>query len=196
MRKDVEIALQRLEGFEEPSASLEQYETPAPLASRLLHLAWSRGDLDGWVLDLGCGTGVLGVGAALYGARVVGVDVDSDALRTARHNAESAGVGEKTDWVRGDVGSVPVRQVDTVVMNPPFGAQKRGADRPFLRTAESVADTVYTVHNQGSRSFVESFVEGEITDAFEARIVLPHRFEFHDEEAREITVEIYRLSST
>lgn len=187
------MKLQGLEGFENPAARLEQYVTPAALASDLLHLAWSHGDLKGRVLDLGCGTGVLGIGAALYGARVVGVDVDTEALRLARSNAAAAGVADGTDWVHGDVRALPVRRVETVVMNPPFGAQRSGADRPFLRAAESVADTVYTVHNEGSLEFVESFVEGEVTDAFETTIDLQRSFEFHEEEEREIVVEVYRI---
>lgn len=187
------MALQSLRGFDDPVARLEQYETPATLASDLLHLAWSHGDIEGWVLDMGCGTGVLGIGAALYGAGVVGVDLDADALRTAQSNAAAAGVSEKTDWVRGDVSSLPVASVDTVVMNPPFGAQKRGADRPFLRAAERVAETAYTVHNEGSLEFVESFVDGDVTDGFETQVTLPRSFGFHEEDEKEITVEVYRI---
>ena len=193
MRKDVEMKLQGLEGFEKPEASLEQYETPAVLASDLLHLAWSHGDLEGRVLDLGCGTGILGIGAAVYGASVVGVDIDGDALEIARNNAAKSDVSEATDWIRGDMNAVPVRHAETVVMNPPFGAQNRGADRPFLRAAENVADVIYTVHNQGSLNFVESFVDGEVTDAFGTTIELPRSFEFHDEEKSEIAVEVYRI---
>ena len=193
MRKDVEMKLQGLEGFEKPEASLEQYETPAVLASDLLHLAWSHGDLEGRVLDLGCGTGILGIGAAVYGASVVGVDIDGDALEIARNNAAKSDVSEATDWIRGDMNAVPVRHAETVVMNPPFGAQNRGADRPFLRAAEEVADVIYTVHNQGSLNFVESFVDGEVTDAFGTTIELPRSFEFHDEEKSEIAVEVYRI---
>ena len=193
MRKDVEMKLQGLEGFEKPEASLEQYETPAVLASDLLHLAWSHGDLEGRVLDLGCGTGILGIGAAVYGASVVGVDIDGDALEIARNNAAKSDVSEATDWIRGDMNAVPVRHAETVVMNPPFGAQNRGADRPFLRAAENVADVIYTVHNQGSLEFVESFVDGEVTDAFETTVELPRSFEFHEEEKSEIVVEVYRI---
>ena len=40
-----------------------------------------------WVVDMGCGTGVLGIVAALQGARVVGTDVDPAALELARDNA-------------------------------------------------------------------------------------------------------------
>lgn len=194
MRNEVEMALEALEGFENPDPSLEQYATPAGLASDLLQFAWSNGDLNGVVLDLGCGTGVLGVGAALYGARVVGVDADGGALRTALSNAERAGVKESTDWVRGDATSPPVGRVDTVVMNPPFGAQNEGADRPFLRAAERVADTAYTVHNAGSLDFVEAFIDGDITDAFETTVALPRSFGFHEEDEHEIRVEVYRIS--
>jgi putative methylase len=193
MRNRVEMELQALDGFRSPDASLEQYETPATLASRLLHFAWGNGDLDGFVLDLGCGTGVLGIGAALYGAEVVGVDTDASVLYHARENAATAGVSSATDWVRGDVSCLPVARADTVVMNPPFGAQNEGADRPFLRAAECVADVAYTVHNEGSLGFVESFVDGEVTDAFGATVEVPHTFGFHDEEEREIGVELYRL---
>ncbi len=34
--KHLEMALQRLDGFPHPRAALEQYQTPAPLAARLL----------------------------------------------------------------------------------------------------------------------------------------------------------------
>lgn len=42
------------------------------------------------VLDVGCGTGVLSIAAALLGAgEVTGVDVDADAVRTTRSNARA-----------------------------------------------------------------------------------------------------------
>lgn len=194
MRRQVEMALQRLAGFENPVARLEQYETPPGLASDILQFAWGNGDLDGRVLDLGCGTGVLGVGAALYGARVVGVDVDGGALRVGRENAATTGVSDRIDWVQGEVSDLPVARVETVVMNPPFGAQNEGADRVFLRAAATVADVAYTIHNAGSLGFVEAFVDdGEVTDAFGASLVVPRRFEFHEEDEREIDVEVYRI---
>ena len=34
--KNLEMMLQRLGGFQKPRAALEQYQTPAPLAARLL----------------------------------------------------------------------------------------------------------------------------------------------------------------
>jgi putative methylase len=195
MRRQVEMALQGLAGFEDPDAALEQYETTASVASDLLQFAWGNGDLDGRVLDLGCGTGVLGIGAALYGARVTGFDIDAGALGVARRNVASAGVSDRVDWVRGDVSHLPFTRADTVIMNPPFGAQDEGADRAFLRAAGDIADVAYTVHNAGSLAFVESFVgeSGEVTDAFRTELVLPRRFGFHEEAEREIEVEVYRI---
>ena len=62
--KQLEMTLQRLAGFSRPRAALEQYQTPAPLAARLLYHALMKGDIGGKsVCDLGSGTGVLAIGA-------------------------------------------------------------------------------------------------------------------------------------
>jgi ribosomal protein L11 methyltransferase len=48
------------------------------------------------VLDYGCGSGILAIGALLLGARsAIGVDLDPQALLAARQNAASNGVGER-----------------------------------------------------------------------------------------------------
>jgi len=66
--KQLEMILQRVGGFPRPQAALEQYQTPAPLAARLLYHALMKGDIEGkQVCDLGCGTGILAIGAALLG---------------------------------------------------------------------------------------------------------------------------------
>lgn len=48
------------------------------------------------VLDLGCGSGILAVAAAVLGARrVIAVDIDPDSLRCTRANAHANGVADK-----------------------------------------------------------------------------------------------------
>jgi ribosomal protein L11 methyltransferase len=54
------------------------------------------------LLDLGCGTGILGLAAAALGVpRVVGVDLARDAALVTRENARANGVSEKILVVQG-----------------------------------------------------------------------------------------------
>jgi putative methylase len=189
-------------GFEEPRPGLEQYHTPAELAAHIIHVADLQGDIDGrTVVDLGSGTGMLSLGAALRGPeRVVGVELDPAALRTARENERRVGTRTDVEWVRGDATDPPLRRRPdtTVLMNPPFGAQRGNehADREFLETAARLAEVSYSVHNEGSEAFVEAFAAdhgGEVTHAFRADLELPHQFEFHDESSRVLEAEVFRI---
>lgn len=62
--------LQDVETFEEPNYHLEQYKTSADVAAHIVYtMETAFGDVAGkHVADLGCGTGILGIGAALMGA--------------------------------------------------------------------------------------------------------------------------------
>jgi putative methylase len=193
--------LAALDGFAEPRADLEQYATPADLAAHVVHRAALHGDLQGrTVVDLGAGTGLLAVGAAARGPeRVIGLEVDAAALATATENERRLDPATPVDWVRADATRPPLGVGDaTVLTNPPFGAQdgNEGADRAFLATAADVAAVSYSIHNAGSRSFVESFVGdvgGEVTHAFEASFAVDRQFAFHTADRRELAVEVYRV---
>lgn len=194
----LEMALQRLSGFSSPKPALEQYATPAGVAARLLfHAAGEGAVLDRRVLDLGCGTGVLACGAALLGAAsVAGFDCDRGALGTARQNARFLDV--EVALICGEVGPAdPLRpdSFDTVVMNPPFGAQQRHADRPFIDCALAAAPRVYGIFNAGSRPFVERYIEGraEITAAVGGAFTIPRTFSFHRRDRVDIPVEILKI---
>jgi putative methylase len=192
-------------GFDSPRVELEQYPTPPDLAAHVVHVADLNGDVEGrTVLDLGTGTGMFALGAALRGPRrVVGVEVDRDALATARENRRRVGTRTEIHWIQADATRLPLRFDDgervTVLMNPPFGAQRgrEHADRAFLETAASVADVSYSVHNEGSREFVEAFAAdngGEVTHAFEATFTLDRQFDFHEADSRDLTTEAYRIA--
>ena len=189
-------------GFEDPRAPLEQYHTPPDLAAHIVHVADLQGDVeDRTLVDLGCGTGMLALGAALRGPdRVVGVDVDPAPLATARENERRVAARTDVSWVRADATRAPLCPDDpvTVLMNPPFGAQSgnEGADRGFLETAVEIADVSYSVHNAGSEAFVESFAAdnaGEVTHAFAAEFDLPRQFDHHEDETRSIDTEVFRI---
>jgi len=190
-------------GFTAPRADLEQYRTPPDLAAHLVHRADLEGDVqDRTVVDLGCGTGMLALAAALRGPdTVVGVDIDPEPLATARRNERKVGSTTSVSWVRADATQVPLcPPVDetTVVMNPPFGAQSGNehADRAFLATAAEIASVSYSLHNAGSGDFVESFAAdngGTVTHAFAAEFDIPHQFDFHEDDRRSIDAELYRI---
>jgi len=192
----LERLLETLEGFTDPSPLLEQYRTPASLAARLLYHAALKGDIEGKrVCDLGCGTGILAIGAALLGAReVVAVDIDQSALEIARRNADRARVDIL--FLQADSRDPPtagrIGDCDTVVMNPPFGAQQLHADRPFLDASLAIAPVVYGIFNAGSRSFVNGYLagRGEIDEVIEGQLSIRRTFSFHRDEVREIPVEI------
>ncbi|RLM53651.1 methyltransferase domain-containing protein [Halobellus sp. Atlit-31R] len=201
----LETQLAVVAGFEDPRADLEQYPTPPELAAHVVHVADLNGDVeDRLVVDLGTGTGMLALGAALRGpARVVGLDVDRTALTTAVANRRRVGTKTPIDWVHADATRAPLcpDEPTTVLMNPPFGAQRGNehADRAFLETAARLADVSYSVHNGGSQAFVESFAAdhgGEVTHAFRATFSLERQFAFHEADSKELDAEVYRIEWT
>mgnify|MGYP000241622711 CR=1 FL=1 len=201
-RRALERQLATLEGFVSPRLDLEQYPTPPDLAAHLLHLADLRGDVtDRPVVDLGAGTGVFAIGATLRGAsRTVGVESDPSALEVARRNERTVAPSGRIDWVLGDATRVslcPPAPV-TVLMNPPFGAQRGNvhADRAFLETAARIATVSYSVHNADSHGFVDAFAAdhgGTVTDAFGSEIALDKTFPHHEEARKAIDVEVFRI---
>lgn len=62
------------------------------------------------VLDVGCGSGILSIACALLGAgEVRGIDVDEDAVRIARENAELNGVADRVRYDADPVGELQER---------------------------------------------------------------------------------------
>ena len=197
----LETQLAVVAGFENPDIQLEQYRTPPEIAAAVIHRADLEGDIEDMVVaDLGCGTGMLALGAALRGAQaVIGVDIDDDPLITAVANTRKVGARSAVGWVRADARTLPVTDVDTVVMNPPFGTQRGGrhADRGFLETAAAICDVSYSIHNDGSSEFIEAFVDdvgGTVEAAFSAALTVPRTYEFHTADAATIDAEVYRIS--
>ena len=117
------------------------------------------------------------------------------------------------DFIAGDVNAV-AGKFDTVLQNPPFGVQKRGADRTFLEKALQVADSVYSLHNHPftneplvrrltanagllqveASPFLTRFVEahgGKIEAVYAVLMVLPRMFDFHTKTRSKIIIDLY-----
>ncbi len=200
--RDLELALQSIERMQDLDVSLEQYPTPANVAASILFAAhMEHDDIHGKVVcDLGCGDGIFAIGSALLGAkRVIGVDVESKALKASRRNSALLGTEGATDWILADVSSFKVKEpIDTVVSNPPFGVKKRGADLRFLKTALSIASVTYSLHLAGekNRTFLKRAVDdlGGVVKAIETfEFPIGRIYEFHKKERHLIGVDIYRI---
>ncbi len=180
-KKELEMLLEKVRPFAEPDPRLEQYPTPAVIAADIAYSAYAAGDIEGMkVLDLGCGTGMFSVAAALLGAgAVVGYDISDKALRIAEQNA--ADLGLDITFRQADIREVD-EGADTVLMNPPFGSQNRNADRPFLEKALESAERVYSIHMANTLDFVRTFAEERGREVVSHKIykyVIPHTFSFH-----------------
>ena len=70
------------------------------------------------VLDIGCGSGILGITALKLGAKTcVGVDFDNNAIKTARENAKINGVKDKIVFKEGNLLDVVSGKYDVIVAN-------------------------------------------------------------------------------
>ena len=73
------------------------------------------------VLDLFCGTGTIGMFVSKHVGSVVGVELNSDAVKSARMNAEKNGISN-IEFIEGDVAKVLEEQkldADLVIVDPP-----------------------------------------------------------------------------
>jgi putative methylase len=219
---DLERFLSQIEPHPSPQASLEQYTISEAVAATVLYLAaYANGDvISKTVLDLGCGTGRLALAASYLGARcVVGVDIDKTAIKTAAQNSEKTGFKTNVQWVVGDVTAI-TGSFDTVLQNPPFGVQRRAADRKFLEKALDVGSVVYSLHNHPQRDkqliqrlkansaspmrvapspFIEKFVEkhhGVVKAVYAMLMTIPRMFDFHTKTKHDFVVDLYVIKKS
>jgi 16S rRNA (guanine1207-N2)-methyltransferase len=111
-------------------------------ATRLLAQAMEIGPRDR-VLDLGCGTGILGVVAARHarGGQVWLVDADVDAVDSAVQTAAANGLRNCQVRLSDSTAAVAERRFDVVVTNPPFHLARgteRAVARQFFRDVAAV----------------------------------------------------------
>jgi putative methylase len=194
-KQQLEIALQRLKPVVSRDPRLEQYSTPADVAADVIWEAYAEGDIEGKkVADLGCGNGVFSIGSKLMDAAYVfGIDIDTKAVDVARENADSLGLD--IELCVGEVSNV-TGSFDTVIQNPPFGAQKRHADREFIMKSLELAPRVYSLHNSGTETFIASMVDSlnaKCVPVKRFKFEIPYAFEFHRKAKETISVVLLKF---
>ncbi|XP_056145103.1 rRNA N6-adenosine-methyltransferase METTL5 [Lampris incognitus] len=203
--KELESCLQQVDTFEDPKILLEQYPTSPHIAACMLYTIHNTyGDIEGkLVADLGCGCGVLSVGAAMLDAGLcVGFDIDNDALDIFRRNKEEFEI-TNIDLVQCDICSLEAdafaKKFDIVIMNPPFGTKhNQGMDMKFLRLALTMAKrSVYSLHKTSTRDHIHKKAKdwGVTMEVIaELRYDLPASYKFHKKKSVDINVDFLRFS--
>ncbi len=202
-KKKVEILLTDLKGFKDPRPELEQYSTPPGIASDILNIVLLDSDGKTVIADLGSGTGMLSIAAALNGFEVHSVEKDSKAVETMRMNIGSIKVetGKDLDITihEKDVEHFN-RKVDKVVMNPPFGLQEENNNLKFLKKAFNISKEVFALlhssnnKKQETREFLTKFANFH---KFNTRILktydfgIPGKMSFHEKEEKDVKVDLY-----
>lgn len=196
MKKELAITLSTLKtAYYSPA--LEQYTLSGDTAAEILVTAYHFGDIyKKDVADLGCGSGILGIGALLLEAQsVVFVDCDCAMLEIAQENAAKVTKGLKVGKVTFECSNIEnvTHTVDTVVQNPPFGTRKKGADVQFLKKAAKIAPVVYSLHKKGNAAFLAQQTGHSLTHIREMRVPLFKSYPFHEKKMVEIEVELLRF---
>ena len=198
-QKGLEILLQKVPQPTHPTPTLEQYMTPATIAADILFNAYQLGDInDKIIVDLGCGTGIFSIGAAILGAKkITGIDVDKESIHLARKHAEQNNL--EIEFKVKDVKDVETK-CTTILMNPPFGAQKSNqkADRRFIEKGFEIAEIIYSIHLTKTVPFLEKIVsslDGTITYQKEYLFPIKWQFEFHKKEMMEFNVMLLRIKT-
>ncbi|KAL5965663.1 rRNA N6-adenosine-methyltransferase METTL5 [Taenia solium] len=215
-KKKLHMKLQDLESFSNPKQCLEQYPTSAhvagnisftstfPIGDILFDIQTRHGALEDKVVgDLGCGPGMLALGAHLLGASfVVGYDIDEDAIADFQGNLEENFLQESAgaiNLVLCDVTRLSppkVKPFDTVITNPPFGTldETKGTDIKFLKAALSMSrEHVYSLHKTATRQYITKTVQefGANCEVIaELRFDIPKLYKKHRQTSKDIAVDL------
>ena len=196
-QKELEMILQKVPTYERPNPFIEQYMTPANIAADIIFTAFRFGDIqDKKVVDLGCGTGIFSFGAKYANAEeVIGIDIDEKSIEIAKNYAEKN--NEDIQFLIKDVKDLDIK-CDTVIMNPPFGAQKsnRWADRRFIEKGFEIAKVIYSLHLTKTLDFIEKMIlalDGEISYYKKYDFSIKHSFSFHSKKALKFDVTLLKI---
>jgi tRNA (guanine10-N2)-dimethyltransferase len=120
----------------------------AKLARCMVNLAHPRaGEM---VLDPFCGTGTMLIEAALIGCRTVGLDVQRRMARGTLRNLAHFGVKPEAVIIT-DARTFPIRKVDVVVTDPPYGTSSTTLRRTTKQIIEEILASVHRILNDGRR---------------------------------------------
>jgi putative methylase len=200
-KKELSMLLSRLKVFDKPEMKLEQHPTDSEIAGGMLWNAFMQGDIEGKVIvDLGCGTGILGLGALLLGAKKAFlVDIDAGAVELAMQNKAflEKETGQKLNAVfcAGDI-SVFDEKADVAIMNPPFGTKSENIDTVFLLKAMDLVRVIYSFHKASTKDYIDTLISEskfETTHYLEYDFPLKMSMAYHTKKVERIRAGLWRI---
>jgi len=200
-KQQLAIQLSKLAVFSSPNVLLEQYPTDSDVAASILWEMHMRAELEGkCILDLGAGTGILGIGCLLLDAdHVTFVETDAKVLQILQQNLDLHEIEkERYTIVAADVLAYN-GHADVVIQNPPFGTRSKHADLIFLERALALAPIVYSLHKTSTKTYVVDWVSrhgAQVTHSWEFSFPLKQTLRQHTRKLQRIDVCGLRVAIT
>jgi putative methylase len=196
-KKELEIVLQNVPSFISPKPNLEQYLTPANIVADIIFIAHQFNDInDKVIFDFGCGTGIFSIGAYITGAReVIGFDIDKDCIEIAKKYVKKNEY-DISFFVK-NVRDIELK-CDTILMNPPFGAQKSNIniDRLFIEKGFEIGSAIYSLHLTKTIPFIKKLIEikgGKIIFSKDYNFPIKWIFNFHKKKVVNYDVTLLKI---
>lgn len=217
-KKHLEMLIQNIPGHPNPKVELEQYSTPANIASDIMWNAYSLGDIENLnIVDLACGTGIFALSSLILGAKnVLGIDIDGESLEIAKNTSCDIGINnadlENLHFYKYDVLSLNKisdlgikgftgEKTDTLIQNPPFGSQKfgqSGIDKKFIDFASKNSEVVYSFHMASTYDHLKDYITDlgcNVTHNFFYNFPLKKTYKFHTHESYNVNVVVFRFET-
>jgi putative methylase len=207
-KKNLISIIQSTASFTDPKIELEQYCIDAISAVDIAYFAgFEFNDIHkNLIIDLGTGTGRLSLATSFFNPiKVIGIDLDWNAVQIFKKNIHDLKLQHLIYPICMEVSNFSLNKgflLDglriTTIMNPPFGVQRKRADRVFLMSAFTYSNVIYSIHldHQDVFKFVSKFVRKHgwtIDYSFPFQMRLERSFPFHSKKVKEINVRIYRI---
>ena len=194
MKKQLEIELSKIiDDFKEPKIKFEQYMTPPEIAAFMIHYAWMRGKIENKkIIDIGAGTGMLGIGAAFLGGNVTMIEIDKDAFEILKNNV--AKTDHEIRLINKNIFDFDFdEEYDTALINPPFGIKSKNKDMDFIVKASKISKHIFSIHDgsESNKNNIKSLFEKHNLKIIESLMMdfsLKSTYPWHEEKNKILKV--------